>query len=618
MPMQPRKDRLAAPRQETARGCRLVAILCAALVWFAMGANIAKSQGNEDTMAAHYAAAQNAQSAKDFPRAVVEYKTFLSDALRRLASRRAASGDLKGATSILEEALDLTPNDTKLRLDFAKACRSAGDLSKARAAAENVLILEPRSAKAHLELGAILLRMGDEQAATLQLEVAVGIEPNFENGYALAKAYLKQKDPVRASKVFAEMQAGLGDSPELHMEFGSAYAELGYPERGIPEFEKALEENDHIHGGHYSLGAARLAGLGNAMQDSARAEFLKELQNYPDDPLSLYQLGNIEFERHQFEAAERHLLQAEKLDGKNPDAYLTLGQIYNETGRRAEAEMALRRSIALTTDVARNNYQAQRAHYLLARLLLQSGQDQEAKLEMKTANDLLKRSTAATQGLTGQSNAPAQGTMNVAAPLDAEKMKQAKDFEEKIRAAVADSYNNLGAMAASEQDFRTALHSFEEAAKWNPSLEGLDYNWGRAAFSSGEYGQAVEPLARYLREHQDDTWVRSALGSSYFSLHKYPEAMKTLRPMEQSLDGSPQLSYIYAVSQVKGGEYTAGVSRLQALENANPNVALIREALADVYANAGEPEKAAREKEVANAIKERQVSTSPPQVPNHP
>ncbi len=598
-------------------GRTIFSMLCVVLTYVAAGTpTISGRSTSDDTMGEHYEAAQKALAAGDVAQAGVEYKRFISEALRRLARRRAAGGDLGKSIELLEEGLELTPNDIDLQLDYAGACRSSGNLAKAKAAAQNALTLEPKNAKAHLELGRILSTMGEDTAATSHFERAVALDPNFENGYALAKEYLKRKDPEQASKIFAEMQTS-GDLPELHMEFGSAYAEAGYPERGIPEFEKALAKNEKIRGGHYSLGAAYLLGLGNVMQGQAEGEFQKELKNYPDDPLSLYQLGSIEFGRHELDAAEGNLNKASKQDARNPDIYLLLGQIYNERGRAAEAEAALRQSIALTSDVTRNNYQVQRAHYLLARLLLQSGRREEAKPEMKAADELLKQSTVATQGLAAERDSThvAETRMSTT-PLNPENMKEADAFEQRIKAAVADSYNNLAVMSASVNNFPAALRDFREAAKWNPSLEGLDNNWGRAAFSARDYEQAVGPLTRYLRGHPDDTWIRAALGSSYFSLQKYREAVETLHPLEDLLGDRPQLSYIFAVSQVKGGEADAGMQRLEALEKANPDVALIPDALAEAYANRGENEKAAREREISKAIQSKQTGATLTPKPN--
>ena len=70
-------------------------------------------------------------------------------------------------------------------------------------------------------------------------------------------------------------------------------------------------------------------------------------------------------------------------------------------------------------------------------------------------------------------------------------------MREQIRLPVADSYNNLGAIAATNNDYSDAVTYFERAAVWNPSLEGLDYNWGRAAFAGSQFADAIMPLSRY-------------------------------------------------------------------------------------------------------------------------
>lgn len=55
--------------------------------------------------------------------------------------------------------------------------------------------------------------------------------------------------------------------------------------------------------------------------------------------------------------------------------------------------MALRKSIALTGDVSCNRYQVQRAHYMLGRLLMQSGRTKEADSEMQISSVLIQESS---------------------------------------------------------------------------------------------------------------------------------------------------------------------------------------------------------------------------------
>src|SRR6185312_17098932 len=89
-------------------------------------------------------------------------------------------------------------------------------------------------------------------------------------------------------------------------------------------------------------------------------------------------------------------------------------------------------------------------------------------------------------------------------PVDSEAMKPVEDFEKRLAPALADSYNNLGAIAASGKNYVSAFDDFQRAAQWNPELPGLDYNFGRAAFMASRFQDAVPPLTRYLKAHPED------------------------------------------------------------------------------------------------------------------
>ena len=118
----------------------VVGLSCWTLTCMSAGAQTPRDDAaSKDTMGEHYAAAQKALTAKDVAKAETEYKRFISDALRRLASRRAVAGELPKSTALLEEAIELEPDDINLRLDYAGACRASGDLPKAKSAAENAL-----------------------------------------------------------------------------------------------------------------------------------------------------------------------------------------------------------------------------------------------------------------------------------------------------------------------------------------------------------------------------------------------------------------------------------------------------------------------------------------------
>jgi Tfp pilus assembly protein PilF len=241
--------------------------------------------------------------------------------------------------------------------------------------------------------------------------------------------------------------------------------------------------------------------------------------------------------------------------------------------------------------VARNHYQVERAHYLLARVLLQTNRQDEAKKEMEISNQLLKLSVLEQQGgsATAAEKSAASGVALKESKQpevrDADALKHAEAVEKQIGPAIADSYNNLGAVAAGSNDFAAALEYFRQAGEWNPALEGLDYNWGRAAFSAHEYAQAIAPLSRYAQSHPQDIGARLTLGLSYFLLQNYQDALKQFASAPSAqIDAVPAVAFAYAVSLARAGDYSDGVQRLKSMETANPGVADIHKALGEAYA----------------------------------
>lgn len=569
--------------------CITVILFCAGTPAFAQDDK--SPTDNSTPLQEHYDAAQSFQAAGNLSQAALEYKKFLADALGALAEHRAKAGDFTRATSLFDQAVAFAPNDPPLKLEYAEACRAANELHKAKSLAQEVVDAEPQNANAHLVLGQILSQMDENEAGVQQMEIAVALQPDFTNGYALASAYLKLKDEDSAAKIFSEMLTSFGDKPGIHLEFGSAYANAGFPEKAIPEFKKAIAENSALPGAHYALGAAYMLGLGVPAYADAATEFEKELEISPNDYNSHLELGVVYLSQNKLPDAERELTRAASLDSQNPDPFISLAQLYDQSGRLPEAEAAYRKAIALTADVARNHYQVERAHYLLARVLLQTNRQDEAKKEMEISNQLLKLSVLEQQGHSSTaaekaaaSGAPSGGGKRPAA-LDGDALKQAEAIEKKIGPAIADSFNNLGAISAGNNDFNAALEYFHNAGDWNPALPGLDYNWGRAAFSAHEYAQAVGPLSRYAQQHPQDTGARLTLGLSYFLLQRYQEALKAFESAQPAqLDAAPAVAYAYAVSLTKVGDYSDGVARLKAMESANPGVADIHKALGEAYA----------------------------------
>ena len=216
---------------------------------------------------------------------------------------------------------------------------------------------------------------------------------------------------------------------------------------------------------------------------------------------------------------------------------------------------------------------------------MKNGQSDAAHAEMNISRDLADKTlaqdksklaglmdTSGTQDAQGAVKEAGAPQSRDAATTDPEAVRKVKAVLDQLRLPVADSYNNLGAIAATNDNYSSAVIYFRRAAVWNPSLDGLDYNWGRAAFAGSQYAEAIAPLSRYLKSHPDDSGGRSVLALSQYMIGNYHGCVETLQPVIGKSDLVPQVEYAYAESLIKTGQIGPGTERLRALQKLHPEI----------------------------------------------
>jgi tetratricopeptide (TPR) repeat protein len=560
---------------------------------------VARRDGSD--LQQQYDAAQRYQAAQDLDRAAEQYRMFIADALGEIAVARARAGEYDTAADSFDEALRLVPNAPVMRIEYARIALQNGKLDRAKLLATEVIREDRKDSKleavAHVILGRVLIQTDKNAEAKQQIEEAVALDPTFDNGYELAVVDLNGGDGKGAEKIFSEMLASFGSTAAIHMRFGQAYLNSDFQENAVTEFQKAIAKNDRLPGAHYSLAAAYLSTAGSTKMVEAEAELRKEISISPKDAEAYAAIGHLLAGQNHDAAgeaeAESYLKRAMALDAKSPDGFFYLGQLYVELKRLPEAEGILRHSILLTTDVSRNGYQVQKAHYLLGRLLMQTDRMDEGKKEVAIANSLMQQNLTRDRDRLSdylqdhtsgdEATGVAKTTTEQSGLEDADATQLVEGLEKQLGPAIADSYNNLGAISGGQGNSRAALQAFERAAEWNPALPGLDYNWGRAAFAAGEYSQAVSPVTRYLKEHPEDAGARAVLGLSRFLTKDYAGARMVLEPLDGTDGEAPQLRFAYAKSLIETGDVGGGVQRLLVLERKNPNVGEVHRELGEAY-----------------------------------
>jgi tetratricopeptide (TPR) repeat protein len=595
----------------------LVALCCAA----AVQGTPQGAQSSGSTLQSLYDTAQRSQKTGDLSEAAGKYRAFLAKAVDELANSHTQIGDYARASALFDEALALDSDSPQLQRDYAAEALEAGDLKRAETLARGLLNDSSSDStglgEAHQILGRTLHRMNRDQEARKELEMAASLDPSVANEYDLAVVCLDLDDENCAAQIFSGLEASLGDSAALHMQFGLAYGNSDFTPHAVTEFKKVIAEDPHYPGAHYSVAAALLAaGEDEKTLQEAETELKQELAISPNDFLTYAALGKIEASYHRYPEAERYLKQAVVLNAKNPDAFLYLGQMYFDTNRLTEAEADLHQAIKLTTDISRNHYQIQKAHFLLGRILMQQHHEEEAHAEMQIAHAFADKALSkdktklaglldnkptsgesADSGLDAAAMAPA--APHAADPLAASKQKT---FEKQLTPAIADSYNNLGAIMATQTNYAEALKYFKRAGEWSPSLEGLDYNMGRAAFMAADFSEAVPPISRYVRSHPGDSGLRGPLAMSQFMTHNYQGCIEALRGAGEGTKSIPQMQFIYAESLVKTGQVSLGKARLEGLEAAHPEIAEVHRGLGEVWVLEGDCQKAIDELDKSNQL----------------
>jgi tetratricopeptide (TPR) repeat protein len=614
MPETRQRRRIVAPMPSPVKRALAAGVL--ALILVARGQTQTESATPAGAaLQEHYDAAVRLQQQGNLDKAAAQYRVFLAEAVGELAIGRSQAGEYAGAESAFEESLALVPDSQPLRLEYAKTALLASDLPHAESLARAFLNDYPNSsslAQAHQILGRTLLRMNRDLDARKELELAVALDPSFANGYDLAVACLDLDDEKCAGQLFTELQASFGDTAAIHMAFGRAYGNSDFAPRAVAEFRRAIALDPHFHSAHYCLAAALL----DSSQDDktmleVETELKKELTISPNDFLTYAALGKVSAANRNYSQAEKYLKRSIALNSKSPDAYLYLGQMYFDTDRNTDADPDLRKAIQLTSDASRNHFQIQKAHFLLGRILMQEHRSDEAHAEMQIARTMANRGLTQdkkklggllpdSQEIAEPSGASTNPTAVTQGNADPAAKKPVEDLEKLLTPAIADSYNNLGAIAATHREYTAAMGYFAHAGAWNPTLDGLDYNWGRAAFAASRFSDAIPPLSRYLPTHPDISGVRTALAISQFMTENYSGALATLHPAGEEIMSIAQMQYVYAESLVKTGQISEGTERLHALEAAHPEITEVHRSLGEVFAMQREAQKAIGEFE--NAI----------------
>jgi choline-sulfatase len=181
----------------------------------------------------------------------------------------------------------------------------------------------------------ILLDAGQFQEALPLAQQVVANDPGIFLAYReLGKCYFALHDFKNAALVMRKAVELRPDSSQQRYDLGVALFESGDPEAAVKEFETAVVLTPQWHQGHVMLATA-YARTGRMEQ--ALKECEKMLEENPDDYRVLLIEGRVLLHTKQPEAALPKLLKAVELQPDAPEAHRSLGEVYSQLGRSADA-----------------------------------------------------------------------------------------------------------------------------------------------------------------------------------------------------------------------------------------------------------------------------------------
>jgi tetratricopeptide (TPR) repeat protein len=248
-------------------------------------------------------------------------------------------GDPSGAMTSLRHALGLDPKSAAILLAIAEVYATENKHADSYRMLEEARAAAPQSADVLRHFVMEGMRAGQNAKAMQAAADLLRISPSFDDRYLVATAMLEQKQFVSASHILEDYAAQRPQDAKAFLGLGMAYLSL-------------LRYTD------------------------ARRALERSLQLNPNLAETEYQLGLLESQQGNRQAAQEHWERAVALKSDHAPALFSLGTLYAEAGNLPKAQSAFERSLAADPTNMKTEYN-------LALVLNKLGKSEEAKVHFE-------------------------------------------------------------------------------------------------------------------------------------------------------------------------------------------------------------------------------------------
>jgi len=252
--------------------------------------------------------------------------------------------DEKRRLAILERAVELHPQDRRLRERLLKEYKSLGRWEKAAALLEKMGGEAPGRGTL-MELKELYLEMGDPQAVISVLEKLVNLEPdNRELRFELAEKFEETGNLEEAILQYRELLEQGAEKLPIYKRLGYLYTETEQLEKAVSFYLKAVKLDQQDANLHYNL-----AHLYELLGEPDKAAFYlaNAVTLRSDDMESRLELARQLLDRGKVKEAEAYLTQVLKKEPKSPDALRMLAGLLEQQGKRERLKETYEKILSL-------------------------------------------------------------------------------------------------------------------------------------------------------------------------------------------------------------------------------------------------------------------------------
>lgn len=319
--------------------------------------------------------------------------------------------------------------------------------------------------------------------------------------------------------------------------------------------------------------------------DEAHQELEAIRSRLGDQPNVLYYLGRVEFDQGNIDLAIQNLTKA-AAKPPFPDTAYYLGSAYLKKHDFPSAEKWLRQA----SEAAPHDYHVQER---LALLYQQEGRKADAEKAADLASELRRRDAEASQQ-----------RIDCAQKLETSSLEEARPVCARLfDSNDAEKLTMLGTIYGQHGDYQEALDPLRRAAELDPNSPQMLYNLALNYVHLNRYEEARVPLTKAVERWPDLFPVNSLLGAVLFHLGEERPAYETLRrahDLDPNDPGTANYLYEIALRLAKesraGKQYDAAVRYLSEAAKLRPQEPEPHRLLAAIYDAMGRSARAAEER----------------------